>query len=44
MSIAAGCIDEPTGIRTVGQVWVDSVGDYYELDERMPSHPRGGDD
>jgi len=44
VSIAAGCFDPPTGIRTVRQIWTDSVGDYYEPDERLPSHPRGGDD
>jgi hypothetical protein len=38
ISIAAGCLDPPTGIKTVGQIWVDSAGDYYELDERIPSH------
>jgi hypothetical protein len=40
VSIAAGCLDAPTGIGTMGQIWVDSVGDYYELDERIPSHGR----
>ena len=40
ISIAPGCLDEPTGIRTMGQIWVASVGDYYELDERIPSHER----
>jgi hypothetical protein len=33
ISIAAGCLDAPTGITTRGQVWTDSAGDYYELDE-----------
>jgi hypothetical protein len=37
VSIAAGCFDAPTGIRTVGQIWTRSAGDYYELDERIPS-------
>jgi hypothetical protein len=40
ISIAAGCLDEPTGIETVGQIWTDSAGDYYELDARIPSHRR----
>jgi hypothetical protein len=40
VSIAAGCLDAPTGIGTMGQIWVDSAGDYYELDERVPSHAR----
>ena len=40
VSIAAGCLDEPTGIATIAQIWVASAGDYYELDERVPSHER----
>jgi hypothetical protein len=42
VSIAAGCLDTPTGIRTVGQIWVDSAGDYYEIDEQIPAKPKGG--
>ena len=42
VSIGAGCLDGSTGLRTTGQIWVDSAGDYYELDERIPSRPRGG--
>ena len=42
VSLAAGCLDGPTGLETTGQIWVDSAGDYYELDERVPSRPRGG--
>jgi hypothetical protein len=33
VSIAAGCLDPPTGIRTVDQVWVESAGDDYEVAE-----------
>jgi hypothetical protein len=40
VSIAAGCLDAPTGIRTIGQIWVASAGDYYELDERIPGHEK----
>jgi hypothetical protein len=36
VSIAAGCLDAPTGIRTVGQIWTESAGDYYEVDDRIP--------
>jgi hypothetical protein len=42
VSLAAGCLDGETGLTTTGQIWVDSAGDYYELDERLPSEPRGG--
>jgi hypothetical protein len=31
ISVAAGTLDEPTGLSTVAQIFVDSRGDYYEL-------------
>ena len=40
ISIAAGCLDAPTGISTVGQIYVSSAGDYYDLDPRIPGHER----
>jgi hypothetical protein len=43
VSLAAGCLDGPTGLETTEQIWVDSAGDYYELDERLPGKPRGGE-
>jgi hypothetical protein len=42
ISLAAGALDPPTGIGTVEQIWAASAGDYYELDERIPSRKRGG--
>ena len=33
VSIAAGCLDAPTGLRTVKQIWVESAGDYYDVDQ-----------
>lgn len=35
ISIAAGSVDMPTGLRTSLQIFVDSAGDYYEIDERI---------
>jgi len=35
ISIAAGTLDEPTGLRTVAQIYTSSAGDYYELDSRL---------
>jgi hypothetical protein len=31
ISIAAGALDPPTGIRTVEEIYTDSAGDYYEV-------------
>ena len=33
VSIAAGSLDPPTGLRLMGHVYVSQVGDYYELPE-----------
>jgi hypothetical protein len=41
VSIAAGTLDEPTGLRTIRHVYVDHVGDYYELPaDGLPREPR----
>ena len=33
VSVAAGALDEPTGLRLLGHVYVSHAGDYYELPE-----------
>ena len=41
VSIAAGTLDEPTGLRTAAHVYVGQAGDYYELpDDGLPRYPR----
>jgi len=35
ISIAAGSLDAPTGLRTTRQIYTEDAGDYYEL-ERLP--------
>jgi hypothetical protein len=37
ISIAAGTLDEPTGLRTVGQIHVSDAGDYYAVDPDLPA-------
>ena len=40
ISIAAGTIAPPTGLRTIGQIFVSSAGDYYDVadaGERFPA-------
>jgi hypothetical protein len=41
-SIAAGCLDAPTGLRTVGHIFVAHRGDYYEIADGLPQLPEGG--
>ena len=41
-SIAAGTLDEPTGLRTVAHIFLDSKGDYYDLpDDGVPRFGTG---
>jgi hypothetical protein len=35
ISIAAGTLDQPTGLKTVGQIHTADAGDYYEVDPAL---------
>jgi hypothetical protein len=39
VSISAGTVDAPTGLRTVEQIYTERPGDYYELDASIPREP-----
>lgn len=36
VSITAGSLDAPTGLATTLQIYADSAGDYYRIDESIP--------
>jgi len=36
VSIAAGTLDGPTGLRTAAHIFVDSKGDYYDIADDLP--------
>ena len=36
VSITPGTLDAPTRLTTVLQIYVDSAGDYYRIDESIP--------
>jgi hypothetical protein len=41
ISIAVGSLEEPTGLKTIGHVYVSQVGDYYDLpDDGLPRTER----
>jgi hypothetical protein len=43
VSISAGTLDGPSGLRVAGHWYVTQQGDYYELpDDGQPRHERGG--
>jgi hypothetical protein len=41
VSINAGTLDAPTGLKTVRQIFVADKGDYYDLDPRIEQFPDG---
>jgi hypothetical protein len=41
IAIAAGSLDEPTGLATIGHVWTSCRGDYYALCDALPQFERG---
>jgi hypothetical protein len=46
ISIWAGTLDTPTGLEAAEHIFVADKGDYYEITDGLPQHPRGspGDD
>ena len=34
--ISAGTINLPTGLKTIGHVWLSQAGDYYEITDDLP--------
>lgn len=36
--ISAGTLDQPTGLKTIGHIWLGQGGDYYELTDDLEKH------
>lgn len=36
ISIAAGCLETPTHLKTIGHIWCSQKSDYYEIDDELP--------
>lgn len=41
VSIAAGSLDEPQGLKIAAQIYVSEAGDYYKIDGSVPISQRG---
>ena len=39
ISIMAGTLDAPTGLKAVGHIFVANAADYYTIDDGLPQHP-----
>jgi hypothetical protein len=38
IAIAAGSLDEPTGLKTIGHVWISQKPDYYSITDGLPQY------
>jgi hypothetical protein len=42
VSVAAGTLDEPTGLRPLRHIFVADAGDYYEITDDLERFPQSG--
>ena len=38
-SVAAGTIDPPSGLKTIGHIFMDDCGDWYDVNDGQPQYP-----
>ncbi|MEE9213589.1 MAG: GFA family protein [Thermodesulfobacteriota bacterium] len=36
--ISAGTLDQPTGLKTIGHIWLSQAGDYYEITDDLEKY------
>lgn len=41
IAVAAGSLDEPTKLRTIGHIWISQISDYYEIEDDLPKFDKG---
>jgi hypothetical protein len=40
IAVAAGSLDEPTRLETIGHVWISQISDYYQIQDDLPRHDK----
>lgn len=41
IAVAAGSLDDPADLRTIGHVWISQKSDYYEIQDDLPQFEKG---
>ena len=41
IAIAAGSLDSPTNLKTIGHVWYSQISDYYKIEDDLPRYDEG---
>lgn len=36
IAVAAGSLDDPTNLQTIGHIWISQIGDYYQITDELP--------
>jgi len=39
ISVAAGALDMPTQLSTIGHIWTEQMADYYQITDQLPQYP-----
>jgi len=41
IAVAAGSLDDPIKLETIGHVWISQRGDYYNISDDLPKYEKG---
>ena len=41
--MAAGSLDDPIKLKTIGHVWISQISDYYQINDDLPKYEKGSE-
>jgi len=41
IAVAAGSLDDPIDLKTIGHVWISQIADYYQISDDLPKYEQG---
>lgn len=41
IAVAAGSLDDPINLKTIGHVWISQIADYYQIIDDLPKYEQG---
>ena len=44
IAVAAGSLDDPIKLKTIGHVWVSQISDYYQINDDLPKYEKGSEE
>ena len=43
IAVAAGSLDDPIKLKTIGHVWISQISDYYQINDDLPKYEKGSE-